>query len=567
MGALTSFLLGGLLVSGPQLQHCRLGGVVFTSESEGLAFDLCGSVFVTRDGGAAWKLGTSPLNQKDEFSKSLSLGTQLADGSVLLAGYVGAQVFRSADEGRTWSSVPLPEGQWFYSLSHAGPHAWMCGSSGAVISSADSGRTWAAAKASPTDSDDRCISLSFLDGKHGWVGGWYGHLFETNDGGATWTALVLPESFKPPRPQDRTLAAVWRVDAKIGFVSGAPGLFRTADGGQTWTLLELPADAPVVPVSLPDGRRALITARSAKSGPEKWEPLLDEVPSARGKAGVAILQGESIKYYDASGLTRVGRLTGPPSGESPRPETFRSVSGTSRSAFDVKRGFLSDDGGTSWRELAPLPNDATFGELVFLNERTALARTREGVLLRSENAGRNWRASNNPLDGYDLARATKKKVDQPLRCLRESPRGELTLRFGAQGCFGGNMNVLRLSWNERGATAKVTLDELRRENAGGLAVLSAERAKQQLLELAELATRNEVPSQCTSTTEYQTKIEVSCQLEGKPRTEKLELGSYDCSRREGLAPGVGGSTSSGGGPDGYARAIGVHNWSLDLIHK
>lgn len=566
MGALTSFLLGGLLVSGPQLQHCRLGGVVFTSDSAGMAFDLCGSVFVTKDGGATWTPGASPVNQKNEFSTSLSLGARLADGSVLLAGYVGAQVFRSADDGRTWSSVPVPEGQWFYSLSHVGPHAWLCGSSGAVLASADSGKSWAAAKKSPTDSDDRCISLSFLDGKRGWVGGWYGHVFETNDGGSTWTPLSLPPAFRQTGAQEQTLTAVWRVDAKVGFVSGEPGLFRTIDGGKTWTLLDVPADAPTVSVTLADGRRALITARSAKSRAEEWEPVLAAIPSERGKAGVVTLQGESIHYYDASGLSRVGRITGTPSGESPRLETFRPAGGSSRSGFDVKRGFLSDDGGASWLELAPLPNDATFSELVFLSERTALARTKEGALLRSGDAGRSWRASTDPLDRYDLARATKQKADEPLRCLRESPRGEVSVRFGAQGCFGGNENVLRLTWNERGATGRTTLDELRKGAAGSL-TLNPGQTRQRLNELAELATRGEVPSQCTSTTEYQAKLKVSCELEGKRRVETLQLVSHDCNGREGLAPGVGGATSSGRGDEGYARAIGVHNWALDLIHK
>ena len=206
--------------------------------------------------------------------------------------------------------------------------------------------------------------------------------------------------------------------------------------------------------------------------------------------------------------------------------------------------------------------DALFGELAFLNTRTAIARAKVGTFFRSNDAGRTWRVSSDPLDRYDLARVTKSKTEELLRCLCEGPTGEAQVSFGAQGCFGGNQNGLHVAWNERGATAELTLDA-RRAKAAPF-TLNLAQTKHQLTTLADLATRNEVPSGCTSTTGYSAKLEVSCQLEGKRRTETLELESWDCNPREGLAPGVGGSTSSGSGDDGYARAIGVHNWALEF---
>lgn len=236
MTVLLPFLLGAL-VAGPELKHCRLEGVVFTSATAGFVFDACGALFETDDGGASWKAAPAPLASKGFFRNSLSLGASLADGSLLLAGYIGPQVLRSADTGHTWEPVELPSDQWFYSLSAAGSHVWLCGSTGQVVHSADWGKVWSMSATSPTNSDDRCIALSFLDGTRGWVAGWYGHLFETADGGATWTPLSLPAEFKTEGVHPRTIDAVLRGGGyarALGLHNWALGLAANSarDGGR-----------------------------------------------------------------------------------------------------------------------------------------------------------------------------------------------------------------------------------------------------------------------------------------------------------------------------------------------
>ena len=503
----------------------------------------------------------------------MSAGAVFPDGSVVISGSIGARLIRSTDAGRSWSDVALPEGPWVYSLSQVGSSAWLCGSSGTVIRTTDSGKTWSAAQTSPTNDDDRCISLSFLDGKRGWAAGWYGHLYETRDEGATWTLLPLPSVFQATAP-GRTIDHVFRVDASVGFVDGQPGTFRTVDGGKTWTKVEAPSsDSELKAITLPDGRRLLVSARSASLGPGGWEPALGLLGMARGKATVA-MQGELLRYFEPDGRARIGRLTGPGRGMDTLMHV-RSAGPRQQSNFEGDRAFFSDDLGESWFELAALPGNLWFEELVFVSARTAITRAKGGAYFRSESAGRQWAASANPgVDAFDLSRAIDAKAEEPLQCLRE-PSGELELEFGARGCFGGNQRTMQLAWNEKGATVRleasqpgfvVDLKAARAPQVTSIA-LTREQAKAQLVQLGELVRRREEPSRCSSTTGYFVTLEVRCQLAGKANGSLVKFESYDCNPAEGLAEGVGGATSQGGAPTGYARAIGIHNWARGLGGK
>lgn len=215
MLALTMVVVGAVVL-GPELPHCRLGQPVFRSETTGFVPDMCGEVFVTKDGGQTWA-PTRHVKPDLASFQSLSLGGAFADGSVVMGGYFGPRLLRTEDDGATWKDVAIPTSAWLYALVVRGAHGWACGSNGPLIHSADSGRTWTPVEA-PTNSDDRCISLDFLDGKQGWVAGWYGSLWSTADGGATWKKLALPAEFASRESGERTLSRVVRVTAALGFV-------------------------------------------------------------------------------------------------------------------------------------------------------------------------------------------------------------------------------------------------------------------------------------------------------------------------------------------------------------
>jgi photosystem II stability/assembly factor-like uncharacterized protein len=554
-------LVFAALVSGPALEHCRLGALVFTSEKNGVVGDACGSLFVTRDGGLSWEKRPS-LVIGERTLNHLATGAVLGDGTVLLAGYLGRKVLRSVDSGATWKAIPTPSDQWVYSFDHHGRSVWTCGSDGQVVRSVDSGLTWTHTKSAGTTTTDRCISLSLIDEKNVWVAGWYGHVFQSTDGGETWSAVTLPPSVAHGKTEERTLDALVRFDRDLAWLRGPSGTFRTRDGGKTWSRVEMDETSPLRVASLRGGRRLLVTARSFDAGPSGWEPRLDLEPVAHGD-GAAWFEDHSLVFMDARGQRRVGRLTGPASGEGPLPETVRTF-GTMKTGFRAARAFVSEDEGATWRELSQLPEAAPFAELVLLNEVTTLARSTKGALFRARLDAQAWDASTNvTLDAADLARLTGANVVEPLKCLTSGSTGTLAVEFGAQGCFGGDTNSLRLSWNAAGGDLDVTLDDLRREPDPPRRRLTTDSVRARLEQVRALALRPEGPSSCTTTTAHIVSLDVQCELEGRSVREQLRFTTNDCDRRRPLAPGVGGATSFGGPPDGYARALGLHDWALE----
>lgn len=547
----TSLLLSAL-VSGPVLEHCRLGVIIFTSEQTGLVSDRCGSLFVTTDGGATWEKLRSPTSS---IATGLTVGAALADGSLLLAGNQSRQVFRSVDDGVTWKSVPTPSSQWVYALSHRGSAVWTCGSDGLVLRSTDFGQSWAVTKPAGTNTDDRCISISVLDDKRAWVAGWYGHLFETTDGGETWKQLALPAALQPKKAGGRSIDVVLRSDEHLAWLSGPTGTLRTLDGGRTWSEVQVDPKSATRVVELPDGRRLVVSSRSSDAGPAAWEPVLHLSPVSRG-AGAAWLDDRSVVRVDASGQQLVGRVTGPPGDERPRDETVRTM-GLMKTAIGERRAFVSEDEGLSWRELSPLPRKAVFADVVLLNAQEALAHAGDGTFYRASLDGP-WRESPNvALDRADYARLTGAKTDDPLACLRPATQGTLTLEFGVQGCFGGDKNTLTLKWTTEGGVLDLDLDRQDERPNPPTLKLSASEVRRRLVEVRERALRPERPSSCTSTNEYFVSLEVKCEPGGKPRRETLRFESNDCNPNEALEPGV--------VRDSYARAIGLYEWATSFV--
>lgn len=546
----TSLLLSAL-VSGPALEHCRLGAIIFTSEQTGLVSDMCGALFVTSDGGATWERRRSPASS---MGTGLQVGALLADGSLLLAGNQSKQVLRSVDGGATWRSVPTPSSQWVYALAHRGSAVWACGSDGLVLRSADFGQSWALTKPAGTNSDDRCVSLSVLDDKRAWVAGWYGHVFETNDGGETWKALA-PLPLEPKRAGDRSVNVLVRYDEHLAWVSGPAGTLRTLDGGKTWSPVRVDAMPGVRVVEMPEGGRLLVTSRSADAGPVGWEPVLHSSPVSRGR-GAAWLEERSVVRLDEAGRRLVGRVSGPPGRERPRAESIRRM-GAMKTAIGERRAFVSEDDGLSWRELSPLPRGEHFADVVLLNEQETLARAADGTFYRATLDGHWSEGPNVALDRSDYARLTGNTVDDPLTCLRPATQGTLTLEFGVQGCFGGDKNRLTLTWTTKGGAMNLELDRQLEQPNPATVRLSAADVARRLVEVRERALRPERPSSCTSTDGYVVSLEVKCEVGGRPRRETLRFESHDCNPSERLQPGE--------VVDGYARAIGLHEWAAGFV--
>lgn len=153
-------------------------------------------------------------------------GPQLADlevwqvrgyGDVLYATTQPAALYRSADNGASWTEMP--------SLAQASEEAGWC----IPIDPPVPGRA-------------RALVVDTRDSNHLWVGVEVGGVMESRDGGESW-ALVLPGEnpdlhmmYAHPGSPDTIYASTGygRLDGVAEMVEGNAGVFRSDDGGASW---------------------------------------------------------------------------------------------------------------------------------------------------------------------------------------------------------------------------------------------------------------------------------------------------------------------------------------------
>ena len=172
-------------------------GVIFGDPVDGHM-----TVLTTEDGGLHWSRQNTPAALPDEaaFAASnscLALGDK---STVWLAtgGRGGARVYRSPDNGKTWTVAPTP-------IRNDAPSA---GIFSVAFADAAKGIAVGGDYAKPTEARDN-IAL-------------------TSDGGRTWTAPTgaSPTGFRS--------AAVWLEKLRLWIVTGTSGSDVSGDGGLTW---------------------------------------------------------------------------------------------------------------------------------------------------------------------------------------------------------------------------------------------------------------------------------------------------------------------------------------------
>lgn len=94
-------------------------GIVATRGGSAIAYGMRGNAFRTDDGGSSWQrvdLGG--------YKGALQTGTELADGTVVLAGADG-MIATSADQGRTFAIRPLPDRRTIAALARTADGQWL----------------------------------------------------------------------------------------------------------------------------------------------------------------------------------------------------------------------------------------------------------------------------------------------------------------------------------------------------------------------------------------------------------------------------------------------------------
>lgn len=253
-----------------------------------------------------------PLGLENLQISAIHAGRETSGDVYILAGSYGAGLFRSSDEGRTWSAVyaglPAP------ALRTIGPHPLrqgelICGAEpGRIFTSADAGRSWTELAGvrdiagfeewylpySPRAGAVRNIHAPDPNGSRLLASVEVGGLLDSSDGGATWTCgqVSVDDDIHhiTSHPDDPHL-----LYASLGYAAlphhrraadgtGLPrlgGVARSRDGGRTWEkLLTEYTRATIVPPSRRDlvlsgpaphvGRAGRIVVSS--DGGDTWQP-------------------------------------------------------------------------------------------------------------------------------------------------------------------------------------------------------------------------------------------------------------------------------------------------------
>ncbi len=177
-------------------------------------------------------LGVWTWTQVSAYTLSHVPYVRSGDGAIFAAAG-GDSIFRSTDDGATWTTLPMNTGMSPHQreLAGNGNQLWVIGYTDRRIASPDSGANWTAASNKPTWSAALAWSASKF-----FIAGSNGNAIRSTDGGATRTAWALGTA--------ATIndGVTWPGGEGV-LIGNASTILRTTDYGSTWSPVTSPAGA------------------------------------------------------------------------------------------------------------------------------------------------------------------------------------------------------------------------------------------------------------------------------------------------------------------------------------
>jgi photosystem II stability/assembly factor-like uncharacterized protein len=210
-------------------------------------------LFVSRDGAESWQRLPAPLDGMQIWSLHLDARRP----GRILVGACPSRLFRSEDDGRTWTEADAPMRRDCPRILHTRVTClaadntdpdllWAGVEIDGVYRSSDGGRTWRSHGKGLSSQDIHALAvLPARDGRPPrMLAATNNDLNRSDDGGATWTPLKIGERL--PWGYCRALAQpLGQLDVVLlgtgdGPPGGVGGVGVSRDGGATWRLAELP---------------------------------------------------------------------------------------------------------------------------------------------------------------------------------------------------------------------------------------------------------------------------------------------------------------------------------------
>lgn len=216
---------------------------------------------------------------------------------------------------------------------------WATGASGTLLYTNDGGDTW---NRRDVNTQVGISDVSFLDSEHGWAVG-YGTILSTTDGGRTWDVKSSRE-WKP-------LSSVFFANQNLGWITVGPVILKTTDGGKTWAETSPPSHGQLAGLSFIDAQHG-------------W------VAKSRGEEGSVIhIPGKDILSSESFVLS-------------------------------------TSDGGQTWQSIfhviSQLDHSAWILDVFFINRTDGWAVGRDGLIMRTVDAGKNWQRTQLTLTAGNL---------------------------------------------------------------------------------------------------------------------------------------------------------------------
>lgn len=374
-------------------------GVAFADDRTGLAVGWGEAIARTTDGGVTWDVVRTG---RDAYLRRVRF---LDERHALAFGQYGAML-ASDDGGVTWTETspnPIP---WYFAVASAGADVWAVGTRGVVFHSSDRGRTWTPQTRGYLAA---FVRAHFPSPTTGFAVGELGGIVRTRDGGRTWEiSLGSHPAYTAASLRlgllGNSLRDVFFVDQRQGWAVGDPPrddagraigeavILRTADGGDTWVPQPSGLDGGLKAVGFANERVGYAVGLSmvlkTEDGGASWSPI---ARLSGGLTDVAVRSEHELWISSWNGLHHSvdggGTFV-------PRERDLLAYDIRFHGAFGVATGGdfrITDDGGATWRPVAPPAGDGLPMAAAFDPElRVGVAVLTGGTILRTADGGARW---------------------------------------------------------------------------------------------------------------------------------------------------------------------------------